>query len=91
MHNCPPRFKREPLTLFAKCGMLLFGDLYVSQFAEHLGVSTRAVQRWSSGNREMPPEVWLRVLPMLEREKKLLLDTADEVEEVIATFERQDG
>jgi hypothetical protein len=70
------RFKREPLTLFAECGMLLFGDLYVTQLGEALNVAPRTVQRWSSGAREVPPHVWGMLLDMLYDEEKRIGEVA---------------
>ena len=73
------RFKREPLTLFAKCGMVLYGDQYVHQLAEALGVADRSVQRWSSGARDVPPDIWEQLEIMLRDERVLVTQTATEV------------
>ena len=74
------RFKRTPLTLFAKCGMLLWGDPYVPAMARELGVADRSVQRWSSGARDVPPDIWEDLKERLREEEKLFGGTADEVE-----------
>ena len=77
------RFKRDPLTLFAKCGMVLFGDVYVHQLAEALKVADRSVQRWSSGAREVPSEIWDELVILLRHEARLVAETADEVEQLL--------
>ena len=77
-------FKRTPLSLFAKCGMVLFGDIYVHQLAKRLQVSDRSVQRWSSGARDVPPEVWEEVVTMLRAEQRQFKETADEVAQLLA-------
>ena len=38
-------------------GQALFGDLWQSELARHLGVQPRAVQRWLSGERDIPKDL----------------------------------
>jgi predicted transcriptional regulator len=72
------RFTREPMTLFAQCGMSLYGDLFVSRLADALGVAERTVQRWSSGAREVPPDIWGKLVKLLYDERVRLDETAVE-------------
>lgn len=74
------RFRREPLTLFAKCAMLLWGDPYVPQMAQALGVAERSIQRWSSGARDVPPDIWADLAERLREEERFFCETADEVD-----------
>jgi hypothetical protein len=83
------RFKRDPRTLFARIGMLLYGDGFVSQLSEELGIAERTVQRWSSGAREVPPYVWGRLIEMLGDEGKTLRDASKEAATEKAKLEEE--
>lgn len=77
------RFRREPLTLFATCGMALWGDPYVPQMSKALGVAERSIQRWSSGARDVPPDIWENLLGRLREEERFWAETADAVERLL--------
>jgi hypothetical protein len=58
--------------LIRAIGAALFGSRYQHDLAESLGVNRRTVSRWSSGQDEPRPGVWLDLLGIMwERRREL--------------------
>lgn len=59
--------------LLVECGEALYGPLWQSAVARDLGVAVRTVQRWVSGERDVPQGLYLDLL-RLTQERALALD-----------------
>ena len=58
--------------LICAIGVALFGSCYQHDLAEALGVNRRTVSRWSLGQDEPRPGVWLDLLGIMwERRREL--------------------
>ena len=78
---------QDQVTLFARCGMLLYGNEFVAPLAHALGVADRTVLRWARGRYrsradEVPPDIWRKLHRLLADEEERIGSVAIEVLEV---------
>lgn len=69
-------------TLFSRAGATLFvgTDEWRPLLAERLDVDPRNVQRWASGEREVPSGVWRDLRALLDARRREIDAVVDEIE-----------
>ena len=59
--------------LLHDCGEAMFGPRWQTDLARVVGVSDRTIRRWSIGDVDVPPGVWMELL-RLTQERAMELD-----------------
>lgn len=67
--------------LLVECGEALYGPLWQSAVARDLGVAVRTVQRWTTGERDVPGGLYLDLLRLTQERAQVLDELAPRLRE----------
>lgn len=62
-----------------RIGLAVYGAQWVDPFAEEIGINRRTVQRWATGEMNIPASLTVPILELVDRYRKVLADLISDV------------